>query len=277
MRDPDCVELLRWAAPRLGLRWEGFRRVRRQVCKRIGRRIAELGLEGIGGYRQHLEAHPEEAAILDALCRVAISRFYRDRGVFDALGGRVLPALAAGVKERGASVVRLWSAGCAGGEEPYTLALIWHFVVRPRAPTLAIQIVASDAHVPSLERARRACYAASSLKELPAAWREEGFVRREGLFCLRDELRRGVELRCEDLRRDMPEGPFDLILCRNTAFTYFAEAAQRRMAERLVERLVPGGALVIGAHERLAEGAVPLAVDPEVPCIHWKGTASGQA
>jgi hypothetical protein len=79
MQDAECVALLRWALPRLGLRWPGFRKVRRQVCKRINRRIKELGLADVAAYREHLERVPEEWPRLDALCRITISRFYRDR------------------------------------------------------------------------------------------------------------------------------------------------------------------------------------------------------
>lgn len=78
MRNAECVALLRWALPRLGLRWPGFRRVRRQVCKRIARRIKELGLADVAAYRERLECAPEEWPEFDSLCRITISRFYRD-------------------------------------------------------------------------------------------------------------------------------------------------------------------------------------------------------
>jgi chemotaxis protein methyltransferase CheR len=75
------VALLRWALPRLHLRWPGFRRVRRRVCRRIGRRVRELGLAETAPYRARLEADPREWGRLDALCRISISRFFRDRSV----------------------------------------------------------------------------------------------------------------------------------------------------------------------------------------------------
>src|SRR5438477_9810042 len=116
----DCVEFLQWALPRLRMRWDGFRKVRRQVCRRIERRSRELGLTDLAAYRDYLERRPDEWARLDALCRVTISRFYRDRETFAALEQEVLPALA-----RGGAEIEVWSAGCASGEEPYTLALLW--------------------------------------------------------------------------------------------------------------------------------------------------------
>jgi chemotaxis protein methyltransferase CheR len=267
MRDPDCVELMQWLLPRCGLRWEGFRRVRGQVCKRLARRLSALGLEDGRAYRRFVEAHPEELAIADELCRVSISRFYRDRAVFDALGDRLLPRLAGQVLAAGGARLRAWSAGCAGGEEPYTLALIWQFTVGPAFPALKLEVVASDADPVALARARRASYRWSSLAELPASWRRDAFVERDGLYRLTEELRAPVELRCEDLRAEAPEGPFQLILCRNLGFTYFAEPEQRLLLARLVSRLAPGGVLVVGAREHLPSGAPALVPDPSLPGV----------
>ena len=111
MNDRDCVDLLQWALPRLRLRWAGFRKVRRQVCRRIRRRLRELDLTVMGAYRTYLEAHPEEWSHLDRLCRISISRFYRDRGVFDRLAEEVIPRLVETVLRRGQRELGCWSAG----------------------------------------------------------------------------------------------------------------------------------------------------------------------
>jgi chemotaxis protein methyltransferase CheR len=80
MSDSQCVVFLQWALPRLRVRWAGFRKVRRQVCRRVWRRARELGLADLVAYRAYLEEHPEEWALLDSMARITISRFYRDRG-----------------------------------------------------------------------------------------------------------------------------------------------------------------------------------------------------
>ena len=85
MKDTDCREFLDWALPRLGFRRAGFRHVRGQVCKRIGRRLRALDLPDHGAYRQLLDADPGEWATLDSFCRITISRFCRDRQVIDWL------------------------------------------------------------------------------------------------------------------------------------------------------------------------------------------------
>jgi chemotaxis protein methyltransferase CheR len=95
MTDADCVAFLQWALPRLGRRWAGYRKVRRQVCRRVSRRIGELGLTSFAEYRKYLERDPDEWPRLDAMTNITISRFYRDRAVYDFLLSEVLPALVA--------------------------------------------------------------------------------------------------------------------------------------------------------------------------------------
>jgi chemotaxis protein methyltransferase CheR len=236
MTDAECVALLQWALPRLGLRWQGFRKVRRQVCRRISRRIAELGLREADAYRAHLEATEGEWEVLAGLCRVTISRFWRDRAVFEALRDDVLPEL--GPK------VRAWSAGCASGEEPYSL------VLAAAEADVEISVLATDVDPALLDRARKACYPASSLRDLPPDLRARAFE--DG--CLQAEHRESVELVRHDVREAAPDGPFDLALCRNLVFTYFSEALQRECAGHLVRSLRHGGVLVVGAREALPEG-----------------------
>jgi chemotaxis protein methyltransferase CheR len=259
--DDRCVEFLQWALPRLGLRWAGFRKVRRQVCRRIARRVADLGLEGLDAYRAHLDAHPAEWTALAALTPVTISRFARDRAVFDALGRDVVPALERAARSQGRDRLRAWSAGCASGEEAYTLALTWP----------AMDVLATDVHPPVIERARRAAYAGSSLRELPSRLRAEGLVPAGDQYVVRPEVAARVTVVRHDVRDPPPPGRFDLVLCRNVAFTYFDAAAQRTVLAHLAGALRPGGALVVGLHEALPEPARPFAPWPGVRAVYRRG------
>jgi chemotaxis protein methyltransferase CheR len=263
--DDACVAFLQWALPRLGLRWAGYRRVRRQVCRRLGRRVAELGLPGLDAYREHLLAHPAEWEALRALTPVTISRFGRDRAVFAALGDEVLPALAAGARAERRARVRAWSAGCASGEEAYSLALLWD----DRGLEPALDVLATDVHPPVLARARAARYEPSSLRELPAALRARGFdAGADGALVVRPEHRRLVTVVRHDLREPPPAGPFDLVLCRNVAFTYFAPEVQAAVLQRLASALRPGGALVLGLHETLSDPAHAFVPWPGARAVH---------
>lgn len=254
MKDSDCVQFLQWCLPGLRLRWAGFRRVRRQVCRRIVRRLNELGLSDVSAYRSYLESDPAEWRILDALCRVPISRFYRDRGVFQFQERDVLPRLAQMAAAQGENDVRCWSIGCASGEEPYTVAILWRLRLAPRFPSLRLRILATDADPHAIERAVRACYPPSSLKQLPEDLRSRALIAAPGGFCVREEYRGSVTFQDQDIRRTAPDGMFHLILCRNLAFTYFDEALQRETLHKIAARLFPGGALVIGRQEHLPDG-----------------------
>jgi len=251
VNDRECVDFLQWCLPQLGLRWAGFRKVRGTVCKRVGRRIRELRLSGPAAYRDYLATDADEWRRLDGFCRIPISRFYRDRGVFEAIGRTILPDLAARATARGDSAIRCWSAGCASGEEPYTLAILWHYRLRKTYPKTDLDIVATDADPVMLKRAADGCYAEGSLRELPVAYRQRAFVRRQGFLCLRPVLKARVRFERQDIRQTMPPGPFDLVLCRNLVFTYFDADSQQNTLRRITTRLAAGGYLVLGTHERL--------------------------
>jgi len=265
MRDADCAGFLQWALPRLGRHWPGYRKVRRLVCKRLGRRLRALGLAELDGYRQYLLDHKEEWAALDALCGIPISRFYRDRGVFEALERDVLPALATAAASRGA--LDVWSAGCASGEEPYTLAILWAARLQSRYPYLALRIVATDIEETVLARARAGRFGSSSLKALPNDLRGAGFERANGEWRVRDPFR-DIEFLRQDLREEMPAGPFDLVLCRNVLFTYYAPSQRTTLLQRIMNRLRPGGALVVGLHESIPEEVQGLEPWPGVRSVY---------
>jgi chemotaxis protein methyltransferase CheR len=262
MLDRECVEFLQWALPQLNRPWAGFRKVRRQLCRRIERRCRALALANVAAYRNYLEHHPDEWPRLDALCPITISCFYRDTAMWAALAAEVLPTLARSVGARDELVLRAASIGCASGEEPYTLMLAWQFAVAPQFPGMRFEVTATDVVDAVLERARIGCFADGNLRLLPPAWREHAFERVGERWCLRARYRDGVTFFRQDLRAALPLHTFDLILCRNLVFTYFDTPIQRMLLTRLLTRLAPGGALVIGRRERLPAGAAHLAPWP---------------
>jgi chemotaxis protein methyltransferase CheR len=254
MKDRDCVAFLQWFLPKLNMRWEGFRKVRRTVCKRIQRRIEELGLPDIAAYRSHLEQTPSEWSVLDGFCRIPISRFYRDRELFRFLENVALPELAQAATQRGEKEIRCWSAGSASGEEAYTLNILWRLELSHRFPDLSLRIIATDTDDTMLGRARDGCYGTSSLKRMPADWHIKAFDPSGKEHCLRKQYRQGVEFYLQDIRSQTPDAPFHLILCRNLVFTYFDKKLQHIILQRMLKQLIPGAILIIGIHETLPEG-----------------------
>jgi chemotaxis protein methyltransferase CheR len=249
--DAEGVRFLQWCLPRLRLQWRGFRRVRRQVYRSIERRLAELGLADLTAYRAYLESHEAEWGALDRLCRIPISRFYRDKAAFQQLETVVLPELARMIVARGENELRCWSIGCASGEEPYTIVLIWSLAVAPEFPRVRLRVLGTDTDRDALERAARGAYPSHSLRDLPPAMLARAFSESATGFVLDAEYRAGVEFLEQDVRVAMPDGPFHLVLCRNLVFTYFDADLQRQTLGRIVARLVPGGALMLGTTESL--------------------------
>lgn len=273
MKDADCAAFLQRVLPQIGLRWRGFRKVRGQVCKRIGRRMWELGLSDMLAYREHLQSNTDEWQALAALCTIPISRFHRDKRVFECVGSTVLPALAKESLARGSQHLECWSAGCACGEEPYTLAIQWRMLLAPRFPELGLRVLGTDVDAVVLKRASVGCYKPSSLEALPSAWCDQAFERCGKLLCLHETWRRDVEFERQDLLLTLPQRVFDLVLCRNVAFTYFAAEQARQALDRIAARLRPGGALVIGIHEELPEERPEFEPWPGCGAVFRRGAA----
>lgn len=277
MKDEECVRFLQWVLPRLQMRWPGFRKIRSRVCKRIQRHIHSLQLGSVAEYQAYLQQHPAELQKLDELCQVTISRFYRDKMVFAYLADTVLPALCQQALQQGRRVLTIWSAGCASGEEPYSLMLMWHFCLQQQFPQLALNILATDTKNDLLKRAKAACYPFSSVRNLPAAWRDTAFSQTGQDYCLQPVYQQGVIFQQQDIRQATPAYGFDLILCRNLAFTYYVEALQARVAQQLSEALLPGGVLMLGVHEQLPATGPQLEVWSKRFSIYRKPESPGHS
>lgn len=254
-------EFLREACPPLDLEWRKYRR--RAARHRVEARLRELGLDDFGQYLERLRADPVETAELADRMRVTVSRFFRERQRWEALACDILPALLR--RKPPGEPLRLWSVGCCGGEEPYTLALLWqeHFSPRP------VEILATDIDAASLERAREALYLESSLREAPEGLRERWFRREGDRWRLGGTVTAMVRFAPHNLMTDPLPGGFDLILCRYLAFTYYRGERRRAAAERLWRALRPGGVLMLGRKEEPGPAADLFDPWPERPGF-WK-------
>ena len=260
MNDPALLAFLAWAAPRLGLRLRGIAHFRRTIGKRLVRRFAELGIGGLEDYRVALDGDPGEWTALAAMCRIPISRLYRDHAMWDRLAAEILPERARLARSEGREVVRVWSAGCASGEEPYSVAMIWRVNIAPSHPEARLEVMATDADEDILARARRGEYGRGSLRELPARLRDPCLQPAGTLLRVDDACRAAVTFRCQDLRRARPEGMFDVILCRNVLLTYIEEQAHAPLLAEIAAQLLPDGALVVGARESMPADSIRAGV-----------------
>ena len=250
MNDEACIGFLQWALPHMHMRWPGFRKVRGQVCKRLGRRLEELNVSNLKNYRIYLENNPLEWHILDSMCRITISRFYRNKGVYDSLRAQIFPELIENACLNSDKTLSCWCIGAASGEEPYSLSLLWELSgLKKRGTALSILATEVDQHM--INRARKGCYSAGSIRELPTKFKALAFTEGDAQFCLKEQYKNQVQFLQQDIRNEQPDSTFHLILCRNLVFTYFSVELQEKIAQQILLHLKPGGYLITGTHEVL--------------------------
>ena len=235
---PDMIEAI---AERLAVR-AGFELPAWIVEARAASRIAALALTPEDYLA--LIGSPRGSAELDTLIeavRVGESRLFRHRSQIAALTEHVVPAL------RGKRAVRVWSAGCSTGEEPYTIAA----VLQRSLPNCTISILATDVSASALGIAKTAVYAPSAIKDVPEAWRE-AFDADADAVRVRPEIAALVRFERANLVDSTNIRGCDLVWCRNVLI-YFTDDARQRVIERLVAATAPGGFLFVGYSETLRD------------------------
>ena len=247
-------QFLQEACPSLNLAWRKYRR--RSARRRVDARLRQLGIATYRDYLEMVRSDGLEAAFLPDLMRVTVSRFFREEREWQDLKDRILPGLMAPISSAGR--LHAWSAGCCGGEEPFTMALVWLEYLQPLNPGWSMEILATDIDDASLERARRALYGRESLREVPPDILNRWFFRENARWRLDDKARSLVRLEKRNLLSDPPPPGIDLVLCRYLAFTYYTGERLRAAVRRLRDSLRPGGILMVGAKEPLPSPALEL-------------------
>ena len=248
--------------------WSGYRKVRKGVKKRILRHMQQLGCRRVQDYLKILDQEQGRRYECELLMSVSISRFFRDRRLWEMIQSRWLPDMAA----RDAPELKVWSAGCACGEEVYSFKIIWERLGQQFEHLPALAILATDRHPDYLERARRGIYNRSSLKEVAPDWLEIYFLSRKGRrqFVINDYLKTHIRWELHHLATDPPGGEFNIIFMRNNVLTYELEATQNKILTGILDSLSPGGILIIGCHEKLPLEIPSLKPMSEVPYVFEK-------
>jgi two-component system CheB/CheR fusion protein len=216
------------------------------LMRRVRRRMQTVEIDEYDAYLDHLQVYPDEFAALFNTILINVTSFFRDPDVWTALRTTVMPALAAG-----AGPVRVWSAGCASGQEAYTAAMLLAEAMGLEAFRERVKIYATDVDEEALAESRRAVYTAKHVGEVPADLLERYFDRNgTDLYTFNRDLRRSVIFGRHDLIQDAPISRVDLLLCRNTLM-YFNSEAQARIMARFSFSVNPGGHLVLGRAEML--------------------------
>lgn len=245
MDDRQFCQLLHY----FGLSWQGYRKVRKGVKKRIGRHMRDLGCRSMATYLNELTANGEAHQRCEHLMTVSISRFFRDRELWEIFATQIFPQLI----ERRQGKIRAWVAGCASGEEVYSLRIIWEHIKTAYRHLQNMEILATDSNPQYLERAKVGAYPSSSLKEVPEQLRSRYFHQKTSKNCyLVDEaLKSGIILKRHNFLHDPLAGRFDIILLRNNLFTYYNDVSQISILKKVTDALGDHGYLIIGSHEKM--------------------------
>lgn len=219
----------------------------RCIRRRIAKRLRASGVDDVAGYLELLAGDDGELDALLATLSIHVSQFFRNRDTFQTLERHVLPDLCQLAREAGRNALRLWSVGCAGGEEPYSLALL----IDEMAPVdLEVTILATDVSEPVLIAAREALFEPARLLEVPLTVRARYFVAEGERFRLVERVRNMVRFERHNIMTAANYPAADLILCRNVLI-YFTREEQARILARFAAALPEGGALVLGRAEAL--------------------------
>lgn len=220
------------------------------VYSRLAKRLRSLGLRSFREYCALVEDKQgvDERQAMMAALTTNVTRYFREPHHFDHLRDVVMPALAERARRGGR--VRLWSAACSNGQEPYSMA-ITVLQALPEAANLDVKILATDIDPNMVAEGRAGVYREDAVAPVPLELRRKWFRKAAGGWEVADELRELVAFRELNLIGDWPmRGKFDAIFCRNVVI-YFDEPTQERIWSRFAPLLEPGGALYIGHSERV--------------------------
>ena len=213
-----------------------------------------------GSYREYsriLDSDPAEYDRLFSALTINLTYFFRDETVFQAVRHAVLEPLIRERAGRGQRLIRVWSAGCATGEEPYSVAILFHELLGDDLKNWRIRIYATDLDAETLDKARRGIYSDFSFRGVDREYVERYFVHNHGGYEIRPEIKALVRFERRDLLADPPPRRMSLILCRNVLI-YFDREQHEQVFAAFHRALDKGGYLVLGKTEILTGAATEL-------------------
>lgn len=212
-----------------------------QMERRLATMLRRVGAADLGAYARLLAATPARVKEFQDFLTINVSEWLRNAEKFDELQKQILPDLL-----KRSPRLKIWSAGCSNGSEPYSVAMILD-EIDPRGQH---QILATDLDVEILKAARAGSYTDKDIRAVSPARRSRYFVQEGDRFTVRPEIRQKVQFERQNLLSDPFPTDVDLILCRNVVI-YFTEEAKDELYRRFHRALKPGGILFVGGTESL--------------------------
>lgn len=219
--------------------------------RRITVRMHSYKLNSFGAYLNVLKNTPSEYDRLLETIAINVSEFFRNPETFDAVRQKVIPKIIECKRKCNKNILRIWSAGCASGEEPYSIVLMLKEIFIDELADFTAIIYATDIDDDALKKAEKGVYGLNALKNLRSKQLEEYFVKGDkDTFMVKPVLKEMIRFKQHNLIEDKPPQQIDLVFCRNVVI-YFNKALQRRVYEKFYQVLAHGGFLVAGKVETL--------------------------
>jgi two-component system, chemotaxis family, CheB/CheR fusion protein len=247
VRDEQFEALLGFIRDERGLDFTGYKRPSLQ--RRITKRMQELGVEDFATYEKRLRNEDAEFVRLFDTILINVTSFFRDEIAWDFLAQAILPQILDA--KSGREPIRVWSTGCATGQEAYTLAIILTEALGEDAFRDRVKIYATDVDEDALSQGRHASYDPKAVEAVPESFREKYFERVNSNFVFRGDLRRSVIFGRHDLISDPPISRIDLLVSRNTLM-YFDAVTQQQILRSFHFSLRDHGVLFLGSAEAIA-------------------------
>src|SRR5438093_6467958 len=246
--EPDSTfeNLLEYLKRVRGFDFTGYKRP--SLLRRVEKRMQEVGIQAFDDYRDYLEVHTDEFARLFNTILINVTGFFRDPNAWEYLSKEIIPQILADKKSKDS--VRVWSAGCASGEEAYTLAMLLAEHLGTSGFRQRVKIYATDLDQDALAVARQGSYDAKTVQDIPEALLKKYFDRTGSRYSFHTDLRRSVIFGRNDQVQDAPISRLDLLVCRTTLM-YFNAEAQERILSHFHFALQDKGFLFLGKAEML--------------------------
>ncbi|MDZ8138558.1 MAG: CheR family methyltransferase [Nostoc sp. DedQUE04] len=245
-KDPKFENLLVYLRQSRGFDFTGYKRS--TLIRRVFKRMQSLNIENFEEYQDYLEVYPEEFNHLFNTILINVTAFFRDSSAWEEIAEQILPNLIN--NKKASEQIRIWSAGCASGEEAYTLAMLMAQILGAEEFRQRVKIYATDVDEDALNQARQAVYSEKDVQSIPDELRQKYFEFVGNRHVFRQDLRRSVIFGRHDLLQDAPISRLDLLVSRNTLM-YFNSETQGRILARFHFALNENGYLFLGKAEML--------------------------
>jgi two-component system CheB/CheR fusion protein len=249
-KDVDFENLLQYLRSNRGFDFTGYKRS--TLMRRVTKQMQYLNIESFANYQDYLEVHPDEFKALFNTILINVTAFFRDPLAWEYLAKDIIPNILRNKQKN--EQIRIWSAGCASGEEAYTLAIILGEILGIEDFRHRVKIYATDIDEEALNQARQASYSVKNIQGVPLELRDKYFDLVNKNYVFHQDLRRAVIFGRHDLLQDAPISRLDLLVCRNTLM-YFNSETQGRIINRFHFALNDHGYLFLGKAEMLVTHA----------------------